>query len=1028
MNALINIAITRSRTMLLLLVLIFVNGIYSYLEIPKESKPDIPLPNIYVSVTLDGISPEDSVNLLIKPLEQELKSLEGLDEMEATAYEGGANINLKFLAGLDIDQALIDVREKIDTAKKDLPDDAEEPSVRELNVSTSFPIFTVILNGDIPERTMKSIADDLADEFEGVKGVLEAKVSGTREEQVLVEADRALLESYDVPPEIMLAAFTKNNQLVAAGSLEMDSGRYAIKVPGLFENLHDIMELPLFAAGERVVKVKDVATIRMNFKDATNKARVNNQNAVTIEITKRSGENIIELVDEIKHITAREAERWPEGLDYSYTNDESERIRTMLTDLQNSVVLAILLVMVVILAALGTRSALLVAISIPGSFLMAISLVYALGFTINVVVLFALTLSVGMLVDGAIVVTELSDKRLKEGKSAKRAFYEAASYMAWPVIASTATTLAAFSPLIFWPGIMGEFMKFLPMTLIFILTASLFMALLFLPMIGVLVTKKAPQQDDNDIFERLSVGYARILEKALNQPKKILLYSAGGFIASIALYIMLGQGIQFFPEVEADRANLVIHSSGDYSLAEKDKVMQEMSRRLVGLENVDTLYVTTGGDNNRGGSEDTIGKVSLELVAWENRTEDTEKIFRDAVAKIDDIPGIRVELEQQKRGPRDGKPIKLIVTADSYDMIPPVVEQVQQMLEALDGTDSITNTLPQKGIEWDIHINREEAGKAQTNVGQIGQIIRLATTGLKIGTHRPDHSDDELDITIRFPKEDRSLSTLNDLTITTTQGHMPLSHFIERTAGQKVTQIKRLDQRNTISVLSDIKQGYLADTIVKGIRKTIQETELPRGVTVEFKGEDERQQESMAFLKRAFMVALLLMAIILVTQFNSFYQALIILSAVVLSTSGVLLGHIITMKPFGVVMSGLGVIALAGIVVNNNIVLIDTFNKYIEEYKNDWRKALVETGKARLRPVLLTAITTIIGLIPMASKINVDILGRVVQYNSPATQWWDQLASAIIFGLAFATILTLIITPCMIAMPYIRKEKKEANK
>ena len=1028
MDKLIYTAIMRSRTMILLLLMIFISGIYSYSAIPKESKPDIPLPYIYVSVVHDGISPEDSVNLLIKPLEQELKSIEGLDELEATAYEGGANLFLKFIAGMDIDVALTDVRNQVDIAKKDLPEESEEPTITELNISTSFPILTVILSGDIPERTLKNVAEDLAEDFEGVAGVLEAKVTGTREEQVIVEIDKDLLSSYDVPLEVMLAAFRNNNQLIAAGSLELNSGRYAIKVPGLFKSVPEIMNLPLVAKGEETIKVQDIATVKSSFKDALTKARVNNEPAVTIEITKRTGKNIIELVDKIKNITSEASNEWPVGITYGYTSDESDRIRTMLSDLQNSVIIAVLLVMIVVLAALGTHSALLVSISIPGSFLMAISLIYFLGFTINVVVLFALILSVGMLVDGAIVVAELAEKRLSEGYKRFDAFKEAASYMAWPIIASTATTLAAFSPLVFWPGIMGEFMKYLPLTLIFILTASLFMALLFLPMIGSLTAKKyVTKTNKKPYFDKITAKYLDILEKALEQPKKILLLALAGFVTSIILYVMLGQGVQFFPKIEADRGNLIIHSSGDYSLAEKDKVIKEMSSRLKNIKNVDTLYATTGSKSNRG-SEDTIGTVFIELVPWEDRTEKTQNIFDKTVKLISDIPGVSIEVEQQKQGPGSGKPIKLIVTADNYSYIKPVVNKIQKLLEDFDGTENVTNTLPMPGIEWAMKIDREEATKAQANISQIGQVIRLATTGVKISKYRPDDSDDELDITIRFPKEDRTFNTLSNLTITTTGGHMPLSHFVERNPQQKVTSIKRLDQKNAIYVEADIKDGYLADTIVKEIKKELQNTTLPNGVSVNFKGEDKDQKEAQEFLKKAFLVALILMAIILVTQFNSFYQAFIILSAVILSTSGVLLGHIITMKPFGVVMSGLGVIALAGIVVNNNIVLIDTFNKHINKKDTTWRQALIETGQARLRPVLLTAVTTIIGLLPMASKINVDILGRAIQYNAPATQWWDQLASSIIFGLAFATILTLIITPCMIALPYIRKEKKEANK
>lgn len=1020
-------ALVRSRTVFLMLGLLFISGIYSYKTIPKEDSPDIPIPIAYVGITHEGISPEDAVNLLVKPMEQELRGIEGIDYIEATAYEGGANIIVRFLAGLDIDQSITDVREKVDTAKADLPTESDEPTVKELNVST-FPILTVILSGDFPEHTMKRITEDLKDDLEGISSVLEANVFGTREEQVILEVDLAAAETYGVTMAQVTQVIQNNNKLVAAGSLEVAKGKYSIKVPGLFRTSDDILNLAVLTEGDRVVRVRDLADVKLGFKDTTTIARVNGKRAVTVDISKRTGTNIIETVDEVKTTIAKASEEWPEGIEVSYTGDKSEDTRTMLYDLQNSVIFSVLLVMIVVLSALGPRSSFLVATAIPGSFLMAMTVLYAIGLTTNVVVLFALILSVGMLVDGAIVVTELADKRLREGWHRAEAFSYAAKYMAWPIIASTATTLVAFAPLVFWPGMMGEFMKYLPLTLIFTLSASLLMALVFLPTIGANVGKR-PTHFAHDIFEDISGKYGNMLKWALDRPRKVLFMTVCGFITSMFVYGIFGAGVEFFPDIEPKRAMIKAHVKGDFSIAEKDNVMAQITEKLDGIEGVKTIYITTGGSSEES-SGDVLGQVTLMMHEHEDKDVTVTEILADASERLSDISGVWMEIEKEKEGPGDGKPISIAVKANSYEVLTPVVQAIRKHLEDVEGTSDVDDTLPDPGIEWALHIDRSEAAKAGTSLSEVGSIIRMATTGFVMGTYRPSDSNDELDITARYAAENRNLSVIDDMTVLTSQGRVPMSHFMERSPQPKVTTIERLDQKNVVYIEANVQKGFLADAIVSGMKAKLADPEiqkqLPKSVEIEFRGEDKDQKESQDFLLKAFAVAIFCMAIILVTQFNSFYQAFIILSAVILSTAGVLLGHIIMGKPFGIVMSGLGVIALAGIVVNNNIVLIDTFNKYVKEMH--WHEALIKTGVSRLRPVLLTAVTTIIGLMPMAIKLNVDVTGRAFQYNTPSTQWWDQLSSSIIFGLTFATVLTLIVTPCMIAVGCMRDERKAAKR
>ena len=1024
---LIDLAIQKNRTFFSLLVLIFVAGIYAYIAIPKESRPDIPIPTIYVSIHHEGISPEDSVNLLIKPMEKELRTIEGLDEMQTASYEGGGNITLKFQAGFDNEQALNDVRNQVDIAKSELPEEADEPVVTEINLA-KLPILSIILSGDLTHRELKTLAEDLRDRIEGLSGVLEVQIDGLRETQVLLEMDKTIIESYNLRAQDIQQSIASANLLIAAGSLEVGSGKYAIKVPGLFKNLKDFFFLPVLSQGDQTLTFRDLADVKLAFKDATSITRSGGKETIILSITKRIGKNVIETVDAVKAVVDETQQTWPQGVEFSYSGDESKQIRTMLYDLQNSVIFSIILVMIVVLCALGLRSATLVSTAIPGSFLLAITVLYAMGLTTNVVVLFALILSVGMLVDGAIVVTELADAKMRAGATRRHAFSEAARYMAMPIISSTLTTLAAFMPLLFWPDIVGEFMKFMPLTLIFTLTASLIMALIFLPLIGANVGQR-PKSFPKDIFEGLSDKYARLLKKALEIPGRIMALTVAGFICAIVLYGALGKGVEFFPETEAERAFILVRSDGDFSITAKDKLMLEVERRVGDVADIETMYYLTVGEQSRRlGEEDIIGKIFVQPVEWHDRDRDAEQIYDEIIARIGTLAGTTVELQAEEGGPQDGKPIKLAVVADTPQMTVPVALELKKRLQQTEGVLNITDTVADSGIEWILNIDRDAINKAGITLVDVGTFVRLGTTGAIIGTYRPNNLNEEVDIVARFKEEDRKLATLDHLYIPTPSGTAPITNFIEREPQRKVSTISRLDQKFVSYVEADVdtRGGYLTSAIIDGIKEELKQADLPQGVRVLFKGDDEQQANSAKFLQKAFLVAIAVMAIILVTQFNSFYQAFIILSAVILSTTGVLLGHIITGKPFGIVMSGLGVIALAGIVVNNNIVLIDTYNKLRQEFK--WKEALVETGKQRLRPVLLTAITTVIGLIPMGTKVNVDLIAREVSYNAPSSRWWDQLANAIMFGLFFATVLTLIVTPCMIALSERRKERKQNEK
>jgi len=1022
MNALIDAALGRARTVLAVLLLVLIAGTVAFVEIPKESSPDVPIPIIYVSITHRGISPEDAERLLIRPMEQELKGIEGVKEMRSTAYEGGANVLLEFEAGFDNEQAKRDVQDAVDVAKVDLPEETDEPTVNEVNVSL-FPIVVVTLAGNIQERALLRIADDLADEIEKIPSVLEVDIGGDREQQVEIVVDPVRLQSYGLANADVATVIAGFNRLVAAGTMDTGEGRFAIKVPGLYRDLDDILNQPIKFTDDAVVRLRDIASVRATYKDPEGFARVNGQTAVTLEVKKRVGENIIDTVEAVRAVVERAREMWPDGIEVNFIQDQSEDIEEMLFDLQNNVIAAILLVMVVVVAALGLRSGLLVGIAIPGSFLMAILLLAAMGLTVNMVVLFSLILAVGMLVDGAIVVTEYADRKMLEGLSRREAYGLAAKRMAWPVIASTATTLAAFMPLLFWTGTVGEFMKYLPITLLATLTASLLMALIFVPVLGAHLGKagvadpntmkalSASEHGDLTGLRGVTGVYARSLSLALKAPGLVIVLAVAGLIGSWVLYATFGRGVEFFPTVEPKQAQVLVHARGNLSIHEKDDLLREVEARILALPDFEAVYARSFSRAPNDSAEDIIGIIGLTYKDWKVRrpSDDVLALIR---ARTSDLAGVQVEADVPDEGPPVGKPIQIQLSARDAAVLPEAVELVREALDEIGGFVDVEDSRPIPGIQWELEVDTGQAAKLGADVAGVGSIVQLVTTGLKVSSFRPDSAKDEVDIVVRYPAERRSMAELDRLRMNTAEGLVPLSAFVDREAVPKVSQIARVDGQRVLTVKADVAPGVLADDKVREIRAWMEANRdrFPPGLDIEFKGEDEEQQESKAFLSKAFAVALFIMAVILVTQFNSFYSAFLILSAVIMSTVGVMLGLLITDQAFGVIMSGIGVISLAGIVVNNNIVLIDTYDRLKTEFP-DPREAILRTGVQRLRPVMLTSITTMLGLLPMMFMVNIDFINRAVTYGAPSMQWWTQLATGVVVGLLFATVLTLVVTP-----------------
>jgi multidrug efflux pump len=1024
---LIEAAFRCSRTVLSTLVLILGAGVVAYITIPKENNPDINIPLVYVSMIHDGISPEDAERLLVRPMEKELTGIDGLTEMRAVALEGWASVTLEFIAGFDADQALLDVREKVDLAKSELPEDAEEPRVSEVNFGL-FPIVVVTLSGHVPERLLFRMANELEDRIEAIPSVLDVDIVGDREELLEVLVDPARLESYGISGAELLNVVTMNNRLVAAGVIDTGEGRFAIKVPGLLESAEDVFDLPIKVKDDAVVTLGDLASVRRTFKDRGSYARINGEPAIALEVKKRLGENVIETVAHVRALIEHDKKRWPEGVKVRFSQDQSVHIRNMLHELQNNVVAAVILVMVVVVAALGLRTAGLVGLAIPGSFLFGILALQIFGLTINMVVLFALILAVGLLVDGAIVVTEYADRKMAEGQPRRAAYALAAKRMAWPITASTATTLAAFLPLLFWPGLVGEFMKFMPITLVMTLTGSLLMALLFVPTLGGLIgrsvagnaaTLKAlavAEKGNVTALGGFTGWYARLLSRLVRTPFRVIGLAVGVLIAVQGYYAFAGQGIELFPKSERNFAKIYVHARGNLSIDEKDVLVREVENQILQVQGIKIAYARVGKTNRgHGKADDVIGTLNLELYdAAERLPVDT--IMDEIRSRTGNMAGIEVELFVDRMGPRTGKNIQIAVLSPSPEALRPTVEKFRAKLDGMAGVTDREDSLPLPGIEWMLDVDRSQAGKFGADVTSVGNVVKLVTNGVKVGEYRPDDAKDEVDIRVRYPLGDRNIDELDQLRVQTVEGLVPISNFVERKARPKVGALQRVDGARMIKIQANTAPGVLPSDKVAEIRTWMETANLDERAFVVFKGEDEEEAKASAFLKKAFVVAVFIMAVILVTQFNSFYHAFLILTAVVMSTVGVVLGLLITGKPFGIIMNGIGVIALAGIVVNNNIVLIDTYTRLKGEGL-ETLEAIVRTGAQRLRPVVLTTVTTVFGLLPMVFQINIDFIQRNVELGASSAQFWAPLATSIAFGLAFATVLTLVVTPCLLAAP-----------
>ncbi|TDT77508.1 multidrug efflux pump [Litoreibacter halocynthiae] len=1112
MTGIVDWAGERARMIIAFIVMSVVIGAFAYTGLPKEGEPDIEIPALFVSVPFPGISAEDSEKLLVKVMETKLQDLDGLKTLSGTAAENYAGVAMEFEFGWDKTKILADVRDKMGQAQAEFPEGAEQYNLIEINFS-EFPIIIVSLSGDLPERTLTKVAKNLQDVIEAMPPILEAGLAGQRDEMLEVIIDPLALEAYNVSAGELINVVTNNNLLIAAGEVETDQGAFSVKIPASFDEPLDVYKLPIKVNGDRVVTLGELADIRLTFEDRTGTARFNGNDTVALQVVKRKGYNIIDTAQLVRDTVADVQKQWPqelqEAIRVDVTLDQSKTVDNMVRQLEGSVLTAIALVMIVVLASLGTRSALLVGFAIPTSFLLCFILLGIMGISISNIVMFGLILAVGMLVDGAIVVVEYADKRIDEGAGPMEAYTDAAKRMFWPIVSSTATTLCAFLPMLFWPGVPGEFMGMLPVTLIFVLSASLIVALIYLPVMGGvsgrisrMINRASGFLRQFHIVIRLSlvavamfglfisamqllnpsyllpiprgqggVGvmafggmffvamamFASTTMGAVSRPRRerrinagyrrtpfghfiklisgnpimplVAIGAVGAFVAvTFATFSANNNGVEFFVESETEQAIVYVRARGNLSLSEKDGFVRQVEAQIATVDGIDSIFAFAGEgglDTNTGGATgplDTIGQIQIELAEWGNRRDDTE-ILAEMQAKMDAIPGIYTEVLSQDRGPAGGKPVNLRLKGDNWADLQEATRIARAKFENIEGLITIEDTLPLPGIDWQIDVDVEAAGRYKADVATVGAMVQLVTRGLLLDTMRIDSSDEEIEIRVRLPEDARVLSTLDNLKVRTPDGLIPLSNFITRKPVAKLGQIDRVDQTRFFDVKADVapdlknEDGDIinANERIAYITDWLEtEKPLPASVTFEWAGDTEEEAESQAFLGNAFLAALGLMFVILLAQFNSFYNSVLVLLAVVLSTTGVLIGMLVMDQAFSIIMTGTGVVALAGIVVNNNIVLIDTYQEYSRYMPR--LEAITRTAEARIRPVLLTTITTMAGLAPMMFGLSLDFFGGGYSIDSPTALWWKQLATAVVFGLGVATVLTLVLTPAMLAL------------
>ncbi|MBN2129560.1 MAG: efflux RND transporter permease subunit [Sedimentisphaerales bacterium] len=1012
-----DVAIRNRTTVAVLGLLIILLGGYSYMALPREAAPDIPIPHVLVSTLYEGVSPEDIETSVTMKIEKELNGIRGVEEITSSSAEGMSMIDVEFTSDVPSEVALQRVRDRVDLAKGELPREAEEPVIKEINFA-ELPIMLISISGDVSPVQLKEIADDVKDALEAVPGVLKVEMAGDLEPEVRLEFDPDRIAEYSLTIPEILALIPSENVNISAGGLETEGTKFNVRVPAEFVTPAEVDHLLLTVRAGKPIYLADVASVRYTFKDRTTYSRLDGVENVTLSVSKRVGANAVRVSDIVKMVIDEAQSRVPGAVKFDITYDVSKRVRNMVADLENNIASALILVTAVLLLFLGWRPSTIVALIIPLSMLITFFLVQALDYTLNMIVLFSLVLVLGMLVDNAIVIVENIYRHLQLGYGRTEAAILGAREVAWPVITSTFTTVCAFLPMIFWPGMMGDFMKYLPITLTLGLLASLFVGLVFNPVICSIWagTRHKPRQKRHWFLD----GYRRVLQAGLENPGLVLFLAFCLLFGVATVYGKIGPGTEFFPETDPERAVIDIRAPQGTNIHETDRIARLVEQRLEPyapwLEHVVANVGSAGGTMNLtasvGGSH--MANVTLVFYDFAQRERPSTEIIAEVRETLADISGAEIKVESGEQGPPTGAPVTVRMIGEDFQALEQLSADAQRLIAAVPNVVNLRSDHEGTRPELAFTVDRRVAMLLGVNTATVGNFLKMAIYGSKVGTYR--QYNDEYDITVRLPLADRvNVDDLYRLRIPNNAGHaVPLSSLGEFKYQGGFGTINRVDQKRVITLTADA-EGRLGTEVLADVQARLSELDVPLGCEIRYAGEKEEQDKAQAFLSKAFVIAILLVTMVLVIQFNSLMIPFIIMTTVILSLIGALIGLLICDLPFGIIMSGIGVISLAGVVVNNAIVLL-AYTRQLQSRGMDLVSAATEAGVTRLRPVLLTATTTIIGLIPMAVGISFDIHTFSWATRSESTQWWRNMAVVVIFGLGFATILTLVVVPSLYVM------------
>lgn len=1024
-------------TVALLVVSVVLFGLFSYVSLPRESSPDIEIPFVVVTALYTGAAPQDVEGLVTVPLENELASLRDIKEMTSSSAEGVSTVTLEFEPDVDVEDALQKVRDRVSRAKPKLPDDVEDPIVREISFS-DFPIVMITIAGG-DEVLLKQLAEELQEDVTRLPGVLEANIAGGLEREIRVEVDPLRLAHYGLSLDDIVGAVRNENSNVPGGDVVAGDASVLVRVPGSFEQARDIETVAIKRIGDRPVLVRDVARVVDDFAERASYARMNGQSAVSLSVTKRPGANIIELASAVKATAETHAETWPEGTSYRALADQSKGIKDMVSELENNIISALILVVGVILFFMGVRNSLFIALAIPLSMLSSFMVLDALGFTLNMIVLFSLILALGMLVDNAIVVVENVYRHLESGKSRVDAAIDGTKEVAQAVAASTATTVAAFFPMVFWGGIMGGFMGFLPKTVIIVLVSSLVVAVLILPTAlakwmrvdrirpdAIVVSNQVPEATN-----KVTAVYKVFLQRAIAWRWLALPVFGSMFVGTALVYALTNHGTEFFPATDPNRAVVSIRAPTGTDLEATDAIVRRVEAMLTEEPNIDVFVAESGIAAGGFGSSSNAGnsaRITVDFLPDRNnaapgqsiRVEPTPTTIDRLRKRVAEVPGAVITADPEEMGPPVGADVAVEVRGEDFHEVGMTAQRILREIARVEGVTDLQDDYRVGRPELKLRIDRGAAKRVGVSTAQIGNTVRTAVAGATATTIRK--GDEEWDVVVRLdPKYRSDLDSVLSLRLPGREDTSPLTFPVPLSSvatydiAGGTGSIRHVDQDLVVTIEGDVLDGYNVNAVQGEVLAAIDSMELAPGIGVSLAGSTDEQDEAAAFLGRAFLIAVSLILLVLVTQFDSMAHPFIILTSVVLSLIGVLWGLLLTGQPFGVMMTGIGVISLAGVVVNNAIVLLD----YVEQLRDhgmSLHDALVSAGMHRFRPVMLTAITTVLGLLPMATGLSFDFRNLRPIIGGSSAQWWGSMAWAVIFGLSFATILTLVLVPTMYGM------------